>query len=122
MEPLALEATNKTPYIELKEGNIVIKGVSDEEDALGFYYPVIQWLENYAAHPAEYTSVELDFRYYNTASAKALFEILKRIARLPAQGKQVEVRWYYASDDEHMLGEIENFSDISHLPIQAVEK
>jgi hypothetical protein len=124
MDKLIIDATDKTPYILLDptEGLIQVKGISDEEDALGFYFPVLQWLDTYQSHAPSHTKVELEFKYYNTASSKSLYEVLKRVAQLKKHGKDVDVTWYLDQEDEHMLSEIENFSDITHLPIQAVEK
>lgn len=124
MEKLIIEANAKSPEIILDpgEGFIRISGISDEEDALATYFPVIQWLDNYVAHPNDHTRVELDFKYYNTASAKSLYEVLKRISKLKQENRTLEVYWFYEQGDENMLSEIENFSDIAHLPINAVEK
>lgn len=124
MEPLHINATDKTPkvYLNAQEGRIELKGISDEEDALGFFFPVIQWLDAYIKHPATHTEAVFDFKYYNTASAKSIYEILKRISEIHKAGSTINVQWYYPSGDDHLLGEIENFSDIAHLPIQAIEK
>jgi hypothetical protein len=124
MDPLYIEESNKTPKVSLdaQKGFIEIKGVADEEDALGFFFPVIQWLDAYIKRPAEHTDMELEFKYYNTASAKALYEILKRVAEIHKSGNTVIVKWYYPEGDEHLLSEIETFSDITHMPIQAIEK
>lgn len=124
MEPLQIEGSNKTPSIILdaQKGIIEIKGISDEEDALGFFFPIIQWLDVYVKHPAPHTDMTLEFKYYNTASAKALYEVLKRISEIHKSGNTVSVKWYYPEGDDHLLSEIETFSDIAHLPIEAIEK
>lgn len=124
MDILTIDATDKSPFISLdpEAGRIEFRGVSDEEDALALYFPVLQWLDSYQKHPQPHTRVILDFKYYNTASAKSLYEVLKRIAEIRQSGNTVEANWYYEPDDEYMLSEIENFSDITQLPIRAVEK
>ncbi|MFP4089534.1 MAG: DUF1987 domain-containing protein [Cyclobacteriaceae bacterium] len=124
MESLEISATPKTPEVILdnEKGFISFSGISDEEDALHFYFPILQWLDTYKSHPKPHTEVKLDFRYYNTASAKSLYEVLKRLGEIQKNGQQVEVKWYYPAGDEGWLSEIENFSDLAHLPIQAIEK
>lgn len=124
MEPLYIEGSTKSPQVSLdaQKGIITIKGVADEQDALGFFFPIIQWLDAYTKHPAAHTEIELEFKYYNTASAKALYEVLKRISDIHKSGNTVNVKWYYPKGDDHLLSEIETFSDIAHLPIQAIEK
>jgi hypothetical protein len=124
MDTLQLEATPKTPEVKMDadEGYILLRGISDEDDALAFYFPLIQWLDAYKSQPQQHTEVDLDFRYYNTASAKSLYEILKRLGEIRKSGREVTVKWHYPHGDEAWLGEIENFSDITHLPIKAIEK
>lgn len=124
MDKLTIDARDKSPEIILdpEEGFIRISGISDEEDALATYFPVLQWLDSYVAHPKTRTRVELEFKYYNTASAKSLYEVLKRISKLKQENQKVDVYWFYEQGDENMLNEIENFSDIAHLPINAVER
>lgn len=124
MEQLKIEAGDKSPEILLdaSQGIVKISGISDEQDALATYFPVLQWLDSYVAHPQQHTRVALDFKYYNTASAKSLFEVLKRVSKLQHGGRSVEVNWYYEQGDENMQDEIDNFSDIAHIPIKAIEK
>lgn len=124
MEPLQLEATDKSPEVRLdsKEGKILIHGISDQEDALGFYFPIIQWMDAYIKNPASHTEAVLEFKYYNTASAKAIYEVLKRLSEVHKSGNTLETKWFYPKGDDHLLSEIENFSDIAHLPIHAIEK
>lgn len=124
MEPLYIESSHKTPEVSLdaQKGWIAIKGVADEEDALGFFFPIIQWLDVYIKHPAKHTEMVLEFKYYNTASAKSLYEVLKRVSEIQKSGCTLTVNWYYHKGDEHLLSEIETFSDITNLPIQAIEK
>jgi len=124
METLNIEAQDKSPafFLDPHAGQIKITGISDDEDAMGTYFPVLQWLDAYVKAPAEKTTVELDLKYYNTASAKSLFEVLKRISRIQETGQTVEVKWYHEAGDDNMVEEIENFADIANLSIQAVEK
>lgn len=124
MDNLEIKASEKSPYVLLDSNNGLIKisGVSDLDDALGFYFPVIQWLDNYVNKSRSNTKVEIEFKYYNTASAKSLFEVLRRIAKLNTSEHKVDVKWYYQSDDEFMVEDIDHFSDIARLPIQKVKK
>ena len=120
MEPLRIDATNTTPEVLLNatEGIIAISGVSDEEDALGFYFPVIQWLDAYQQKPASETTLTIQLKYFNTASAKALYEIVKRVAHVRNREHTATVHWYYDQDDPVLKDDIEHFCDIVTIPIQ----
>ena len=120
MEPLQIAPTDTTPEVTLNasEGTLSVKGVSDEEDALGFYFPVIQWLDAYQHHAAPETTLDIRLKYFNTASAKALYEIVKRVASVRKEGHAATVNWYYDQDDPVLKDDIEHFCDIVTIPIQ----
>ena len=120
MESLHIAPTSTTPEVTLdaSEGVVTITGVSDEQDALGFYFPVIQWLEAYQHQAAQETILNIRLKYFNTASAKALYEIVKRIATLRKNGNTATVNWYYDQDDPVLKDDIEHFCDIVTIPIQ----
>lgn len=120
MEPLHIAATPSTPEMNLdaSTGTIMIKGVSDEEDALGFYFPAIQWLDNYQHHSAKETTLSIQLKYFNTASAKALYEIIKRVAEVRKGGHKATVYWYYDQQDPILKDDIEHFCDIVNIPIE----
>lgn len=122
MESLKLESTGTTPEVHLNAENGVfeIAGISDEQDALGFYYPVIQWLDTYLNHPLEETTLNLRLKYFNTASSKALFELFKRLNELKKKGKKVTANWYYPAGDDSIKEDIEYFTDLTSLPINVV--
>ena len=120
MEPLHIPATATTPTVRLdaSTGTVVIEGVSDEQDALGFYFPVIQWLDAYRQEPAAQTTLVIRLKYFNTASAKALFEVVKRIDHVRQAGHEATVEWYYDQDDPVLKDDIEHFCDIVSIPIK----
>ena len=120
MEPLQIAPTDTTPEVTLNasEGAITITGISDEEDALGFYFPVIQWLDAYQHKPASETTLTIQLKYFNTASAKALYEIVKRIADIRKGGNTATVHWYYDQADPILKDDIEHFCDIVTIPIE----
>ncbi len=119
MEPLHIASTTTTPEVALgtPEGSIEIKGISDEQDALGFYFPIIQWLDAYQRQPAPETVLNIRLKYFNTASAKALYEIVKRVEHVKIQGHEAVINWYYEANDPVLKDDIEHFCDIVSIPI-----
>ncbi|MEM9670974.1 MAG: DUF1987 domain-containing protein [Cyclobacteriaceae bacterium] len=119
MDSLQIPATATTPEIQLDQqtGHLAVRGISDEEDALGFYFPVLQWMDTYVQNPADNTVLDIQLKYFNTASAKALFELIKRLKTAQKTGKLVEVNWFYNAKDPVLKEDIEQFRDLLSVPI-----
>jgi hypothetical protein len=119
MDSMQIPATATTPEIQLNQqtGRLVVRGISDEEDALGFYFPVLQWMDAYVQNPANKTVLDIQLKYFNTASAKALFELIKRLKTIQKAGKLTEVNWFYDAKDPVLKEDIEQFRDLISVPI-----
>jgi hypothetical protein len=100
MEDILIEPTSKTPLIDFSlSGKLVIAGSSFPENAKEFFDPVIEW-----AGDLQTESINLDviLEYMNTASAKKVLELLRKLeANLKI--KNLTVNWYYDKEDEDSL-------------------
>jgi len=124
MENLYISSTNTTPEIRLsvEENIFLISGTSRPEDVRALYYPVIDWLkqlvdnlingkiEKYSAeNPFKF---QVDLKYFNSSSAKFLYDIFIEVKRLHSSSIPVSVEWYYEHDDPDIQ---EAGSDLSML-------
>ena len=102
MESFTLDGTKKEPEINLdpEKGLIEIKGRSIPENPVGFYEPVFKWLENYSANPQPVTTINIDLEYFNTTSAKSLFNLFKSLEGLPSE---VILNWMYEEGDDDIM-------------------
>lgn len=118
MESLTIEPTDELPKIVLDpaNNNFEISGISLPEDAKEFYFPILQWLDQYGQSPNEDTNLVMQMDYFNTASSKPLIEILCKLEELHEAGKKVTITWCYADDDEDMMDSGEEFADIVKVP------
>ena len=118
MQPFIITPTQTTPYVYLdsQQGTIYIKGNSFDEDAFAFYQPVLQWMERYKHQPQKETILTVELKYFNTSSAKCLYELLDRLADLPSAEASVIITWYYSKHDLEMKQEIQGFSQLVGLP------
>jgi hypothetical protein len=100
MNKIEIEATADTPAVKFypNQGELEIKGKSISENSVKFYRPLIESVEQYLFKPVSPTLVHIHFDYFNTASAKCVIEILKKLESLPKKGIKVEVNWYYKAD------------------------
>lgn len=119
---LIIEPQNDvTPAIHLdsERGHFEISGWSHPEDAVAFYAPVLQWLNQYAQTPNSDTKFHFKFKYYNTASARQIFRIISTL-EVVAKKSKVKILWYYDENDTDMLASGERFSKMTIVPFEFV--
>ncbi len=133
MEKLTIEATSHSPEISFDpdEGKFTISGVSRPEDVRAFYYPVLEWLRKFldeeirtgkTVYNGERPLVlEVKLKYFNSSSAKFLFDIFTEISELQEAGQKVVIRWYYDEGDDDMLEAGEELSEIAGIPFEYIE-
>lgn len=105
LKTFSLEATKETPQVTLDaSGNkFEITGRSFPLNAKGFYLPILEWLDGYAANPNGKTEFIFKLEYFNTPSSKSISDILKKLKEIKEGGNEVTVYWYYEEDDIDIL-------------------
>ena len=123
MEQLILEPKSKTPLVNFdnKTGVMELKGMSCSENSLEFYRPILEWVEKYGKSPNGSTTVNIEFKYFNTSSAKCILDVLEKFANIYNMGNNVIFNWNYERNDEEMLEAGENFSEILGIPFNIKE-
>ena len=115
-----VESTKVTPEIDFdgNSGMLSIKGKSFWENADSFYGPILSWLDKeYIPNPAEQTKLTIQLDYFNTATAKALLDIFKKLEKVHDDGKTVNVVWRYLYFDEDLQESGEDYQLLTSLPI-----
>jgi len=122
MDDLIIKGDKQKPELAFsaETGVLTISGQSLPENATLLYGPVLEWIEDYAKNPATSTVLSLKMKYYNTASSKMFFSIIKRLNNMHKLGSDVELEWYYQSDDEDMLDAGEYFRDLVDIPFKFI--
>ena len=100
MNNLIIEATEETPKIHLKKdtNEFVISERSLPENAVEFYTPVFEWIEEYQKNPNKETIFDFKLDYFNTASAKQITKLLLMLEGLQRLNK-VKIRWFFKKGD-----------------------
>lgn len=102
-----------TPEVNFSpEKNIFfVRGISSPEDVRAMYYPVIEWIGKYVSEllvteyqRRSFTSntpliFKIDLMYFNSSSAKFLYDIFLELKRLVPAGIPFTVEWYYDEED-----------------------
>lgn len=123
MESIFIEGTKSTPEVEFNQSKGVfrISGKSLPEDVMHFYKPVIDWFQKYLENPNPTTTLEIQLEYFNTASSKIIFEIIKLLNAPAANGKDVNVHWRYAEDDDDNLEVGQDYASLVKVPFTFTE-
>jgi hypothetical protein len=124
MQKLFIEKTRTTPEIILSpDDNIFsISGMSSPEDVRAMYYPVIEWIQIFVDDIIEGgvkiygkdspVKLHIDLQYFNSSSAKFLFDILTEFKRLSVANVPLVVEWFHDEEDTDLK---EAGADISQL-------
>lgn len=122
MEDLIIHGNKQKPDLMFSAttGELNVSGQSLPENAITLYTPVLEWIEEYAKAPAKQTVFSLKMKYYNTASSKMFFSIVKKLNSLFNAGHDIEIKWYYHADDEDMLDAGEYFRDLVDVPFNFI--
>lgn len=123
MDKLLVKETNRTPAIEFdpEHGKFDIRGKSIPENSLGFYAPVLDYIDHYTESPADVTVLNVKFEFFNTSSSNRIHAIFKKFEKVYMDKNEVLIRWYCESGDENMLDAGEDFKAILHVPFEIVE-
>jgi hypothetical protein len=111
MEKLYISPTSTTPEVHFSpQDNIFfIRGISSPEDVRAMYYPIIEWIRGYInelleARSENYTpespiKFTTELGYFNSSSAKFLYDIFMEIKRLAPAGIPFVLEWVYEEED-----------------------
>jgi len=111
MENLFIAPTLTTPEIRfsLEENIFRVSGTSRPEDVRALYYPVTEWIKQFADNLIDgsiekYTAAnpfrfQVDLNYFNSSSAKFLYDILIEVKRIQSASVPAIVEWHYEDDD-----------------------
>ncbi len=122
MDDLVIIGNKQKPdlHFSAETGELIITGVSLPENATLLYSPVLAWIDEYSKSPAKNTRFSLKMKYYNTASSKMFFSIIKSLNVLYRAGSDIEIEWNYQTDDEDMLDAGEYFRDLVDIPFKFI--
>ena len=67
MQNIFFQGNSSTPAVnfDFDKGLVEISGRSIPENALKFYTPLIEWINEYQLNPKKTTTVNLDIEYFN---------------------------------------------------------
>ena len=119
---LILEATSKTPQVELNQftGDLILSGRSIPENATKIYEPVLNWVKEYIQNARPTTNFRLDLEYFNTATSIWLAKILKMLNGIKEPDYVLIVHLYLSVVDFDVIADFEDIKDA--FPIAGLDQ
>ncbi len=123
MNIVKIPAEKTTPEVELNpNGSLSIKGRSIHENIRDFFNPIEEWVVDYVSNdPAEVTTIDINLEYFNSATAKALLNILQKLIRVQLKSRKLVVNWHYEKGDEDIQERGEYFASVLKIPFNYKE-
>ena len=132
MKPLISDPTDHSPKIVLDpdQDRFEISGISRPEDVREFYYPVLDWIKEFCSNAVEKKTYRYDethpvvfkilLTYFNSSSAKFLYDILEAFNHLSKKGVAVRIEWFYDKEDTDMLEAGQEMAEMVEMPFEFV--
>ena len=119
---LIIEATRQTPGVNFdsKKGIFHIFGQSYPEDVNEVFKPIFEWLSDFEPERGKQYIVKINMKYYNTASSRKLFDLLRTFNELYRNNYLFTVQWCYNKEDEDILESGQNFDDLTEMPFEFI--
>jgi hypothetical protein len=119
-----LSPTRSTPEVILDpKGIIKMTGRLIPENAIEFFNPIDEWINEYFCNPSDITCLEICFEYINSEGIKHLLDLIHKIIHIHLKNnkKKLLINWYYKDDDEDILEQGTFFSSFLDVPINLIK-
>lgn len=112
--------TSPTVQLVPDKQYLLIKGRSCQENPLMLYNRIKYALDKYTMLRKKNLLVYIKLEYFNTSSAKCIYNLLKRIQHISSRGMTIQINWYYEFDDEDMLEFGTDFQDAFRMKFNMI--
>jgi hypothetical protein len=106
--------------LDKQTGKFEFYGKTCPEDAVAFYEPVFDWLDEYTKEPLEKTVFDFRLTYFNTVSSKILMMIMMRLEEMNEAGNDVKIRWFYPEEDDDLAEAGNDFSGLLEIDFEMI--
>jgi len=132
MKSLQIKGTQVSPAVDfnLETRTLEISGYSRPENVRDFYFPLITWLDELANLLKDSKALNADiepfsfkfkFIYFNSSSAKFIYDIIIMLNGFQNDGFPLKIYWYFDEDDDELREAGEELSDMANVPFFYVE-
>ncbi len=134
MKKLYISPTPTTPEVSFSPEDDIyfIRGNSSPEDVRALYYPVIQWVKDLTSSIINRKNIKysidnpliltVDLDYFNSSSAKFLFDIFNELKQLKPAGIPVKIEWHHDREDLDMRDAGNDISSLVGMEFHYIQK
>ncbi|HUX95921.1 MAG TPA: DUF1987 domain-containing protein [Bacteroidales bacterium] len=134
MDKLIINPSPSIPEIvlSLEEDIYYIRGTSRPEDVRAIYYPVIEWIKSLSerllsGEITKYTKenplrFQIDLYYFNSSSAKFLYDIFLELKHAQSGTCYLVVEWYYEEEDTDLLEAGKDIALLAEMEFKFIPK
>ncbi len=115
------EADTPEVILDAETGKMSFIGRSIPENAVTFFKPIHEWVNNYAQSPIENTEITFKLDYYNTASDKQIAKLMLAFENISENNKLV-IKWKYIKGDYEMMNDGTKYQELTSLNIKLIEE
>jgi hypothetical protein len=105
------EASQRTPLVELTPVSCLIRGECYPENISEWSEPILSALEECLGNDESEFVVDIELYYFNSSSAKFLFDFFEFLEESAENGKNVLINWRYRPEDDTMQEAGEDFEE-----------
>ena len=108
---MKFEKTQRTPLVEIGSNSCLIKGECYPENIAEWSGPVLEALKKTLADANTQFNVDIELYYFNSSSAKFLFDFFEFLEESSEERKKIRINWRYRAEDDTMLEAGEDFQE-----------
>ena len=108
---MIFEAGPRTPHVELTASSCLIRGECYPENISEWSEPVLKTLEECLSNDQGEFKVDIELYYFNSSSAKFLFDFFEFLEESAEGGKAITINWRYRAEDDTMQEAGEDFEE-----------
>lgn len=102
--------------LDRQESVLKLEGRSYPEEGMDFFDPIIIRFRTLQDTDNPIRVVHIRLEYYNSATSKALAELLNSLVKAKTQGHDVKVIWEYEEEDDGIQEDVDMFIETFDLP------
>ena len=108
---MIFEAGQRTPQVEFTPTSCLIRGECYPENISEWSDPVLKALEECVGNDESEFIVDIELYYFNSSSAKFLFDFFEFLEESAEGGKSIAINWRYRAEDDTMQEAGEDFQE-----------
>ena len=108
---MIFEAGQRTPQVEFTATSCLIRGECYPENISEWSDPVLKALEECVGNDESEFIVDIELYYFNSSSAKFLFDFFEFLEESAEGGKSIVINWRYRAEDDTMQEAGEDFQE-----------